>query len=88
MIIGLTGDSREHILDSMEFVSKHNLLDCMQYSVLNLPEMETDVFDDYMLSDMSKYPEKFGYTITGKVPRTDLSIQSKLLKHVASATCR
>ena len=78
MIIGLTGDSREHILDSMEFVSKHNLLDCMQYNVLNLPEMETDIFDDYMLSDMSKYPEKFGYTITGKIPRTDLSIQSKL----------
>jgi hypothetical protein len=78
MIIGLTGDSREHILDSMEFVSKHNLLDCMQYNVLNLPEMETDVFDDYMLSDMSKYPEKFGYTITGKIPRTDLSIQSRL----------
>ena len=50
----------------------------MQYNVLNLPEMETDIFDENMLSDMSKNPENFGYTITGKVPRTDLSIQSKL----------
>lgn len=78
MIIGLTGDSRENILNSMDYVSKNNLLDCMQYSVLNLPEMETDIFDEYMLSDMSKNPEKFGYTITGKKARTDLTIQSQL----------
>lgn len=79
MIVGLTGDNKEHIINSMKYVSENDLLDAMQYSVLNIPYMETSVFDDYMLSDITKNPESFGYTITGKESRSDINIQSKLL---------
>ena len=77
MIIGLTGDSKEHIISSMKYVSENNLLDAMQYGVLSIPDMDTDIFDNYMLSDISKNPEKFGYEITGRRPREDLSVQAK-----------
>lgn len=79
MIVGLTGDNKEHIINSMKYVSENDLLDAMQYSPLNIPYMETSVFDDYMLSDISKSPESFGYTIIGKESRNDINIQSRLL---------
>lgn len=79
MIVGLTGDNKEHIINSMKYVSDNDLLDAMQYSPLNIPYMETSVFDNYMLSDISKNPENFGYTITGKESRNDINIQSRLL---------
>lgn len=76
MIIGLSGDSKDDIFQSIRYVHEHNLLDAMQYNALAIPRMETEIFDDYMLSDFSKDPTKFGYKILGKKPREDRVVQS------------
>jgi lipoate synthase len=76
MIVGLSGDSRDDIFKSIRYVHENNLLDAMQYSALNMPAMDTDIFDDYMLSDFSKNPTKFGYKILSKKSRPGRSVQS------------
>jgi hypothetical protein len=80
MIIGLTGDSEEHIFKSLENVAEQNLLDSMLYSPLGLTSMNSSVFDDFMLSDLVKDPERFGYKLTGEIiPRSDHSVQDALV---------
>lgn len=80
MIIGLTGDSEEHIFKSLENVAEQNLLDSMLYSPLGLTTMNSSVFDDFMLSDLVKDPERFGYKLTGEIiPRSDHSVQDALV---------
>jgi MoaA/NifB/PqqE/SkfB family radical SAM enzyme len=87
MIIGLTGDSKEHILQSMKYVADNNLLDAMQYGELGIPDMDTDVFDDYMLSDISKNPEKFGYEIVGRESTSIPGQSSQALKKWKNEWC-
>jgi hypothetical protein len=80
MIVGLTGDSEEHIFNSLENVAQQRLLDGMYYGALNLNNMNSEVFDDFMLSDLVKNPEKFGYQLTGEiVPRSVHSVQDALV---------
>jgi len=75
MIIGLSGDSKDDIFQSIRYVHENNLLDAMQYSVLSMSIMETEIFDNFMLSDLSKEPEKFGYKILGKRQRQGRAVQ-------------
>ena len=80
MIIGLVGDNEAHIFDSLENAAKQKLLDGMLYGVLNLNNMNSSIFDEFMLSDLVKNPSKFGYQVTGEVvPRTVHSVQDALV---------
>lgn len=67
MIVGLTGDSEDHIWASMRTVINEQLLDSLSYKRLGIfAPTNYPVVSDYM-SDISANPEKYGYTITGKM---------------------
>ena len=77
MIIGLTGDSEQHIINSLHHVIDNNLLDSMQYHHLKINLMGTNIFDDYMQSDLAKNPEEHGYKILRVVPREGRAVQEE-----------
>ena len=63
LIAGLVGDSKEHMIQSIERVIEEKLLWGLQVYPLNIASSSA-VVDDYFLSDLDKNPEKFGYKTT------------------------
>tara|TARA_R110001592_G_scaffold76930_1_gene231921 strand:+ start:85 stop:864 length:780 start_codon:yes stop_codon:yes gene_type:complete len=64
-IIGLTHDSEKDIREGFDYVREHDLLHNYYINPLTIPVIAED---DYWASDISKDPERFGYTITGEYP--------------------
>ena len=64
-ITGLTHDNEKSIRQGFDYVLEHDLLHNYYMNPLTIPVIAED---DYWASDISKTPEKFGYTITGENP--------------------
>ena len=64
-ITGLTHDNEKSIRQGFDYVLEHDLLHNYYMNPLTIPVIAED---DYWASDISKTPEKFGYTITGEYP--------------------
>ena len=64
-ITGLTHDSEKDIRAGFDYVLEHDLLHNYYINPLTIPVIAED---DYWASDISKDPERFGYTITGEYP--------------------
>lgn len=62
IIIGLNKDSLESITSSLDRVASEKLLTSIQIYPLNIVNAN-GVVDPYYLSDLDRYPEKFGYKI-------------------------
>lgn len=64
IILGLNGDSEEHIRNSIDTVVKESLLDSIQVYPLSIAR-STAIRDDGYHSQLDTDPEKFGYRING-----------------------
>lgn len=70
LIVGLQGDNRESIQESIERVIDEKLLWGLQVYPLVITG-SSSLTDNYFLSDLDKEPEKYGFT-TKKIPITSL----------------
>jgi len=68
MIVGLSGDNEDHIMDSLDYVIDSKILDGLFYSPLAIHDATSEIYDSNFLSEICKNPEKFGYNIIGKKP--------------------
>jgi radical SAM superfamily enzyme YgiQ (UPF0313 family) len=69
LIVGLKGDSKESIVDSIEKVIREKLLWGIQVYPLVITKSST-LTDNYFLSDLDQEPEKYGFKT--KIPITEL----------------
>jgi|688.fasta_scaffold56302_7 radical SAM superfamily enzyme YgiQ (UPF0313 family) len=65
-IIGLPGDNYESIARGFEKAANEKLLNSLAVYCYSLTNYDADVKDIYMVSDMERNPEKFGFKIYNK----------------------
>lgn len=65
IIVGLTKDTEESIWNSIEFLISNNLVHALSPYPLVIGRRDTDLKEQDTDSDISKFPEKYGYEIIG-----------------------
>ena len=82
-LIGLTYDNKESIWKHVKLIIDRTLLHSPAFYDLHIGKPLDNVYDESYLSDISKYPEKYGYTVSDPNEKVAYNTDEKTGTNVA-----